>query len=62
MYIYIYIYIHIYIYIYIYKRKNSLCTSKSKECCKVKKLIKNTPFKLHHTQQRRGVLRPPSNI
>ena len=35
---------------------------KKKKMLTVKNLIKNTPFKLHHKHQRRGVLGTPSNI
>ena len=41
---------------------NSQCTSKTRECQKVKNLIENTPFKLHHLHQGSGVLTAPSNI
>ena len=34
----------------------------NKEMLTVKNLIKNTPFKLHHKHQCRGVLATPSNI
>ena len=34
----------------------------NKEMLTVKNLIKNTPFKLHHKHQCRGVLGTPSNI
>ena len=37
-------------------------TSKRIEGYKVENLIKNEHFKLHNIQQRRGVLRTPSNI
>ena len=34
----------------------------NKKMLTVKNLIRNTPFKLHHKHQRRGVLGNPSNI
>ena len=34
----------------------------NKRMLKVKTFIKNTPSKLYHIQQRRGVLRGPSNV
>ena len=37
--------------------KKFLYTYKTKECYKVKNLIKNTPSKLHDIHQRRGTLR-----